>query len=349
MKYRNLGGSDLKVSQICLGSMTWGEQNTQAQAHAQIEMALEHGVNFIDVAEMYPVPGKAETQGRTEAYLGHWLSQGSNRSKVIVATKCTGPSRPMDWIRGENNRVDRANLTAALEGSLRRLQTDCVDLYQIHWPERVVNNFGRLNYKHDAEYFAQSTPILETLEVLAEFQASGKIRHFGVSNETPWGLMQYLRHAETQGLPRIVSLQNPLSLLNRTLEIGISEILHQENIGLMAYSTLAFGWLTGKYDQGAVPADSRLALFPRFNGRYNKPHVFKAAQIYNDLARSWGMSPAQMALAWVNQQDYVCSNIIGATDLMQLRENLLALELVLSEEQLAHIDALQQELGSPAP
>lgn len=349
MKYRKLGSSDLEVSQICLGTMTWGEQNSEAEAHAQIECALEAGVNFIDAAEMYPVPGKAETQGRTEEILGTWLAQGQNRDKVLVATKCTGPSKPMHWIRGESNRVDRANLTAAIEGSLRRLQTDHIDLYQIHWPERVVNNFGRLNYKHDEQYFQQSTPILETLEVLAEFQSRGLIRHFGVSNETPWGLMQYLRHAELQGLPKIVSLQNPLSLLNRTLEIGISEVLYQENIGLMAYSTLAFGWLTGKYDGGQIPADSRLGLFPRFNMRYDKPQVFAAAERYNALAHSWGLSPAQMALAWVNQQDYVCSNIIGATTLGQLRENLASLNVVLSEEQCAQIDALQAELGSPAP
>lgn len=349
MQYRSLGTSDLKVSQICLGSMTWGQQNTESEGHDQIDLALDHGVNFIDVAEMYPVPGKAETQGRTEEILGTWLAKPGNRPKVVFATKVTGPSRPMHWIRGENNRLDEANLRDALEGSLRRLQTDCIDLYQIHWPERVVNNFGRLNYQHDAEYFAQSTPIAETLRVMGEFIKEGKIRHVGISNETPWGIMKYLQAAENLGLPKVVSLQNPLNLLNRTLEIGISEILHQEQIGLMAYSTLAFGWLTGKYDQGARPANSRLALFERFNGRYDKPHVYAAAEAYNALAKSWGLTPAQMALAWVNQRDYVCSNIIGATTLEQLRENLDSLNVILSEEQLKKIDEIQAVLGNPAP
>jgi aryl-alcohol dehydrogenase-like predicted oxidoreductase len=349
MQYRQLGHSDLIVSQLCLGTMTWGEQNTAPQAHAQIDFALERGINFLDAAEMYPVPGKAETQGRTEEIIGEWLRKTGKRSEVLLATKVTGPSRPMHWIRGEENKLDRANIRAALEGSLQRLGVDCVDLYQVHWPERPVNNFGRLNYP-GSEAALSATPIQDTLAALHELVQEGKIRWIGLSNETPWGITEYLRAARETGLSRVVSLQNPMNLLNRTLEIGISEVLHRENIGLLPYSTLAFGWLTGKYDRGARPARSRLGeIGERFNGRYFKDHIFAAAEQYNDLARSWGISPAQMALAWINQHPAVTSNIIGATTLEQLAENIGSLDIHLDQDQLNAIDALQAVLGNPAP
>ncbi len=346
MQKRQLGHSDLWVSPLCLGTMTWGEQNTQAEAHAQIDMALEYGVNFIDVAEMYPVPGKIDTQGATESILGEWLKTPSNRSQVVVATKVTGPSKPMYWIRGEDNKLDAQNITEALHGSLKRLQVDTIDLYQVHWPERLVNNFGRLNFPIQNN---ESTPIFKTLETLSEFVRQGKIRNIGISNETPWGIMQYLQAAKDLGLEKIVSLQNPFNLLNRTLEQGISEVLIQEKISLMAYSTLAFGWLTGKYDHNQRPEGTRLQLFERFCARYNKDIAFKAALAYNDLARSIGISPAQMALAWINQHPVVTSNIIGATTLAQLKENLESPSIKLDESTLNAIDALQAQFGSPAP
>ncbi|MFM0751876.1 NADP(H)-dependent aldo-keto reductase [Paraburkholderia strydomiana] len=350
MEYRRLGDSDVQVSLIGLGTMTWGEQNTEQDAHAQIDYALDHGVNLIDTAEMYPVPPRAETQGSTERFIGTWLAKHrSAREKIVLATKIAGPARQPHnprHIRGETNQFDRKNLTEALNDSLKRLQTDYVDLYQLHWPDRNTMTFGRPAYPWvDDEY---TVPIDETLSVLAEFVKAGKVRHVGVSNETPWGVAQFLRASEKLGLPRIVSIQNPYSLLNRTYEVGLSEYAHRDNIGLLAYSPLAFGWLSGKYEGGARPAGARISLFERFQ-RYSKPQAIQATTRYVELAKRHHMSPAQLALAFVNSRPFVTSNLIGATSLDQLKENIASVDVKLSQDVLDEIDALHQLQPNPAP
>ncbi|MFM0492442.1 NADP(H)-dependent aldo-keto reductase [Paraburkholderia caledonica] len=350
MEYRRLGDSDVQVSLIGLGTMTWGEQNTEQDAHAQIDYALDHGVNLIDTAEMYPVPPRAETQGSTERFIGTWLAKHrSAREKIVLATKIAGPARQPHnprHIRGETNQFDRKNLTEALNDSLKRLQTDYVDLYQLHWPDRNTMTFGRPAYPWvDDEY---TVPIDETLSVLADFVKAGKVRHVGVSNETPWGVAQFLRASEKLGLPRIVSIQNPYSLLNRTYEAGLSEYAHRDNIGLLAYSPLAFGWLSGKYEGGARPAGARISLFERFQ-RYSKPQAIQATTRYVELAKRHRMSPAQLALAFVNSRPFVTSNLIGATSLDQLKENIASVDVKLSQDVLEEIDALHQLQPNPAP
>jgi aryl-alcohol dehydrogenase-like predicted oxidoreductase len=350
MEYRRLGDSDVQVSLIGLGTMTWGEQNTEQDAHAQIDYALDHGVNLIDTAEMYPVPPRAETQGSTERFIGTWLAKHrSAREKIVLATKIAGPARQPHnprHIRGETNQFDRKNLTEALNDSLKRLQTDYVDLYQLHWPDRNTMTFGRPAYPWvDDEY---TVPIDETLSVLADFVKAGKVRHVGVSNETPWGVAQFLRASEKLGLPRIVSIQNPYSLLNRTYEAGLSEYAHRDNIGLLAYSPLAFGWLSGKYEGGARPAGARISLFERFQ-RYSKPQAIQATTRYVELAKRHRLSPAQLALAFVNSRPFVTSNLIGATSLDQLKENIASVDVKLPQDVLDEIDALHQMQPNPAP
>ena len=348
MQYRQLGHTDIKVSAITLGTMTWGEQNTEADAHAQLEAATDYGVNLIDAAEMYPVPPRPETQGLTERYLGTWLKKSGKRDKLVIATKAAGPARmPHNprHVRGGHTNFDRKGLTEALHGNLERLQTDYIDIYQLHWPDRSVNIFGRLNYVHMEE---DTVPIEETLSVLADFVKEGKIRHIGVSNETPWGVAQFLRAAEKLNLPRIVSIQNPYNLLNRTFEIGLSEFVHREHISLLAYSPLAFGVLTGKYLNGARPEGARLSLYARF-ARYSNPQAEKAAQEYIALARKHDIEPSQLALAYVNSRPFVTSNIIGATTLEQLQSNLNSIHVTLSDEILAEIDAIHTCQPNPAP
>ncbi len=349
MQYRELGQSNLKVSPITLGTMTWGEQNTEADAHAQIDMALDHGVNLIDTAEMYPVPPRAETQGLTERYLGSWLKKSGNRERVMVATKATGPARKPHnprHVRGGINNFDRKGLTEALNGSLERLQTDYVDLYQLHWPDRSVNSFGTLNYAHHAD--EDTVAIEETLAILADFIQAGKIRHIGISNETPWGMAQFLRATEKFNLPRIATIQNPYSLLNRVFEISHSEFSYREHVGLLAYSPLAFGVLTGKYLNGARPVGARLSLFERFQ-RYNNPQVERVIGDYVALAKKHGLDPAQMALAFVNSRGFVTSNIIGATTLSQLQSNLDSINITLTDDILQEIDAIHTRQPNPAP
>jgi len=350
MEYRRLGDSDVQVSLIGLGTMTWGEQNNEQEAHAQIDYALDHGVNLIDTAEMYPVPPRAETQGSTERYIGTWLAQHrSAREKIVLATKIAGPARQPHnprHIRGEGNQFDRKNLEEALNDSLKRLQTDYVDLYQLHWPDRSTMTFGRPSYPWVDD--AYTVPIEETLSVLGEFVKAGKVRHIGVSNETPWGVAQFLRVAEKLGLPRIVSIQNPYSLVNRTYEVGLSEYAHRDNIGLLAYSPLAFGWLSGKYEGGARPAGARISLYERF-ARYSKPQAVQATTRYVELAKRHGMTPAQFALAFVNSRPFVTSNLIGATSLEQLKENIASAEVTLSADVLAEIDQLHELQPNPAP
>ncbi|ABC38955.1 NADP(H)-dependent aldo-keto reductase [Burkholderia thailandensis] len=350
MEYRTLGDSGVKVSLIGLGTMTWGEQNTESDAHAQLDYAIDQGVTLIDTAEMYPVPPKADTQGRTEAYLGRWLAKRpALREKLTIATKIAGPARQPHnptHIRGAGNQFDRKNLTEALDGSLKRLRTDYVDLYQLHWPDRSTTTFGRPAYPWIDDPY--TVPIEETLAVLGDFVKAGKVRHIGVSNETPWGVAQFLHAAEKLGLPRIVGIQNPYSLLNRTFENGLSEFSHRERIGLLAYSPLAFGWLSGKYEGGARPEGARITRFERFQ-RYSRPHAVQATSRYVALAKRHGLSPAQLALAFVNSRPFVTSNLIGATSLEQLRENIASVGVKLSPEILAEIDALHEQQPNPAP
>lgn len=350
MEYRTLGTARVPVSLIGLGTMTWGEQNTESEAHAQLDYALGRGVTLIDAAEMYPVPPKPETQGRTEQYIGTWLAKHpAVRDKLVLATKIAGPARQPHnprHIRSAGNQFDRKNLTEALDGSLARLQTDYIDLYQLHWPDRSTTTFGRPVYPWvDDEY---TVPIDETLEVLAEFVKAGKVRQIGVSNETPWGVAQFLQAADKHGLPRIASIQNPYSLLNRSFETGLSEFSHRDGIGLLAYSPLGFGWLTGKYEGGARPAGARITLFERFQ-RYSKPHAQQATARYVELAKRHGLSPAQMAIAFVNSRPFTVSTLIGATSLDQLKENIDSVDVKLSPEVLAEIDALHELQPNPAP
>lgn len=347
MEYRQLGTSNLKVSQICLGTMTFGEQNTVVDATEQLDFALGQGVNFIDCAEMYPVPPRPETQGRAEAYIGKWLSARGGRDKVIIATKVTG--------RGEANsgvghlrsgpRLSRDQILKACDDSLKRLGTDYIDLYQVHWPERQTNFFGCLGYQHGGD---DGIAIPETLGALEELVKAGKVRQIGVSNETPWGMYEYLKESVVYGKPRIVSIQNPYNLLNRTFEVGCAEISIREQCGLLAYSPLAFGVLSGKYLGGEKPAGARLTLYERFQ-RYTGEGALAATEAYVELARQFGLDPAQMALAFVNQQPFVTSNIIGATTMEQLRSNLASVRLQLDKEQLAAIGAIQQRNPNPAP
>jgi len=344
MQYNKLPHSTLELSKICLGTMTFGEQNTEQEAFSQLDYALERGVNFIDTAEMYPVPPKANTQGLTEQYIGNWLAKSGKREKVVLATKIAGP-RNVPYIR-ENMSLDRKNIHLAIDDSLKRLQTDYVDLYQLHWPQRQTNCFGQLNYPYPDEQ--EEVTLIETLEALAELIKAGKVRYIGVSNETPWGVMTLLRLAEKHELPRIVSIQNPYNLLNRSFEVGLSEVSHYEGVQLLAYSPLAFGCLSGKYLNDARPNGARCSLFERFV-RYFTPQGIEATQAYVNLAREHGLDPAQMALAFVNQRPFVASNIIGATNLEQLKSNIDSLDVVLTDELLQGIQEIGTTYSNPCP
>jgi len=350
MKYRQLGASGIEVSQIALGTMTWGEQNSQAQAHQQLDAALALGVNFIDTAEMYPVPPRPETAGRTETYIGNWLAERpSRRQSIVLATKAAGPTRTASrpsHLRGGRLAFNLTNLTEALEDSLRRLRTDYVDLYQLHWPDRSTNYFGQMGYQHVAD--EQTVPIEETLRALENLMRAGKIRAIGVSNETPWGVARFLQAAQAEGLPKIVSIQNPYNLVNRIFEIGLAEFAHRENVGLLAYSPLAFGWLSGKLLAGARPANARVSLFERF-ARYSGEATEAAVTQYVRLFRRHGIDPAQGALAYVNSRSFLTSNVIGATTLEQLHANVASLKVELPDEVLTAIEAIHQRLPNPAP
>ena len=346
MILRQLGRTDIRVSALCLGTMTWGEQNSEAEAHAQLDAALEAGVNFIDTAEMYPVPPKAKTYGLTERYIGNWLAKRGNRDKVVLATKVLGRSDSLTYMRDGHACLDRKNIEAAVTDSLQRLQTDYIDLYQLHWPDRQTNCFGQLGYAAAAE--EHTVPIGETLQVLGDLVAAGKVRCIGLSNETPWGVMTFLKLAEQLDLPRVVSIQNPYNLLNRTFEIGLAEIAHREDVGLLPYSPMAFGVLSGKYLNNARPAGARLTLFKRFS-RYTNPMGIKATKAYVALAREHGLDPAQMALAFVTHRPFVTSNIIGATSLEQLRANLGSADLEPSQAVLEGIEAIHTKHPNPCP
>lgn len=342
---RLLGKTDLKVSSICLGTMTFGQQNTQADAHEQISYALEAGVNFLDTAELYAIPAKAETQGLTETYIGTWFKKTRMRDRWVVATKIAGPAAHLSYIRG-GSRFTRAHIRQACEDSLKRLQTDYIDLYQLHWPDRSTNIFGQLGFEVPSE--EQMTPVEETLEALNELVQEGKVRHLGLSNETPWGAMTFLQLAELRGWPRMVSVQNPYNLLNRTFEIGMAEVSYREKLGLLAYSPLAFGVLSGKYLHGQKPANGRLTLFKEFP-RYSSPQATSATEAYVRLAQKYELDPAQMALAFVTSRPFVTSNIIGATTIAQLKTNIESHDLVFSEDLLRELQSIHLSQHSPAP
>ncbi|WP_325893828.1 NADP(H)-dependent aldo-keto reductase [Grimontia sp. NTOU-MAR1] len=344
MQYHTLPHTNLEVSKICLGTMTYGQQNTEADAHQQLDFALNRGVNFIDTAEMYSVPPTPETQGLTEQYIGTWLQKSGKRDKVIIATKVAGP-RGVPYIR-ENMSLDRRNVRQAVDNSLARLQTDYIDLYQVHWPQRHVNSFGELNYDHQDEN--SGVTLLDTLDALAELVREGKIRHIGVSNETPWGVMSYLRLAEKHSLPRIVSIQNPYNLLNRSFEVGLSEISHLEGVELLAYSPLAFGILSGKYINGAKPEGARCTRWERFS-RYFTEQGQAATQAYVHLAKEFAIAPAQMALAYVNTRSFVASNIIGATTMEQLKSNIDSIDVELPQDLLKRIEEIGKQYSNPCP
>ncbi len=342
MEYRTLTHTDLKISLICLGTMTWGEQNTEAQAHEQMDYAISQGVTFWDTAEMYPVPPKADTQGRTEQYIGTWFKKTGKRKQIVLATKVTGAGTA--HLRG-GSKLDRKSVLSACDDNLRRLQTDYIDLYQIHWPQRSTNFFGRLGYEQTE---APPVTIDETLGALDELVKQGKVRHVGISNETPWGVHEYLRASSQHQYVRIASIQNPYSLLNRSFEIGLAEFAHRENLGLLAYSPLGFGVLSGKYLDGQRPADGRVTMYARFS-RYSNPQSDLATAEYVALARKNGLDPAQMALAFVQSRPFVASTIIGATTMPQLRSNIASADLKLSVDVLSAIDKIHQRYTIPCP
>lgn len=346
MKYNKLGTTGLDVSVICLGTMTFGEQNTEAEAHEQLDYALDNGVNFIDTAELYAVPSTKENNGVTEKYIGTWLKNRADRDKIVLGTKIAGPSPNLTYIRPELN-FSKEQINTAVEGSLRRLQTDYIDLYQLHWPERKVNFFGKRGYSHSANdpWEDNFHSILETMESLVK---AGKIRHFGISNETPWGLMRFIQLAEKHGLPRCVSIQNPYSLLNRTFEVGLAETAIREQTGLLAYSPMAFGLLSGKYHKKQDTETSRLNRF-KVMARYNGENSYKATEAYLKIAEKHGLSLAQMALQFINTRPFITSNIIGATTMEQLKENITSTEVDLSKEILKEIEAVHELIPNPAP
>ncbi len=347
MHYRKLGRTGLQVSQICLGTMTFGEQNNAAEAHAQLDYAVDQGINFIDTAELYPIPPAAGTYGKTEEIIGKWLQKSGRRDEIILASKVCGPAA--DWlphIRGGLTRLDRHNITKAIEGSLKRLKTDYLDLYQLHWPDRKTNYFGRLGYVHDPD--DRPIPIIETLQLLNDLVKDGKIRHIGLSNETPWGVMRYIQLADCMAMQRVVSIQNPYSLINRTFEIGLAEIAHREDVGLLAYSPLGFGVLSGKYLDGTATKKARINKWPHYD-RYSNEQARAATGEYIQLARDHNLDPAQMALAFVNSRPFVTSTIIGATNMEQLQHNISSAAIELPSTILDGIEAIHRRHPNPSP
>ncbi|MFN8284863.1 MAG: NADP(H)-dependent aldo-keto reductase [Chitinophagales bacterium] len=347
MQYTLLPNTDIKVSKICLGTMTWGQQNTEAEGHEQLNYAIEErGINFMDTAEMYSVPAKAETQGSTEKIIGTWLSKRKKRDDIILASKVCGPSANLAHI-GTGPKFNKENITRALHASLARLQTDYIDLYQLHWPERPTNYFGALGYTHTSDDAV--TDFVETLNVLNDFIQQGKIRYIGISNETPWGTMQYLNTAEKYNLPKVSTIQNPYNLVNRTYEIGLAELGIRENVGLLAYSPLAAGLLSNKYLNGQRPEGARFTLWPNYFTRYAHPNTMKAVEKYAALANDHQLSLVQMSLAYVNTRRFLTANIIGATTMAQLKENIDSIDVVLSEDVLKEIQKIHLEFPNPAP
>ena len=352
MKKVQLGTSDLQVTPVCLGTMTFGEQVGEAAAHAILDRSLERGINFLDTAEMYAVPARLETCGATETIIGNWLARHPGvRQRLVVATKVAGPSRGMPWIRASNG-MTAPDIIASCEGSLRRLQTDVIDLYQIHWPERHVPAFGSLCY--DPAQERTMTSIHEQLEALGRLVSQGKVRHIGLSNESPYGVHEFVRLAEQHGLPRVASVQNPYCLINRTVENGLDETIHRLDVSLLAYSPLGFGLLTGKYDLSGIegadaPQDGRIARYESVRKqRWGRPDALAAARRYNQLARDNGLSPTQMALAFCYTKWQVASTIIGVTSAAQLDEDLDAFGTILATEVLEAIDRIRWDIRDPA-
>lgn len=345
IQYAQLGSSDLKVSNICLGTMTFGQQNTKQEAHQQLDYAFDQGINFIDTAEMYPVPPRENTAYFTETIVGQWI-QNNPRDKIILATKAAGSARGMPWVRGGNHSFNRSNLRHALEGSLKRLKTDYIDLYQLHWPERNTPTFGQ--YLFDPDQEREFTSFVETLEALDELVKEGKIRHIGLSNEWPWGLMKFLNASEQKSLPRIVSMQNAYNLINRTYDTSLREIGYRENVPLLAYSPMAFGHLSAKYIDGSQ-AKGRVNIFAGFAQRYEKPSVEPAIQAYTDLAKTLQISPATLALAFTYSRWFCASTIIGATTMAQLKENIDAINFEWNSDIEEAIEAIHLRFFNPAP
>ena len=344
MEFRKLGNTDIEVSVICLGTMTYGEQNTESDAHEQLNYAVSQGINFIDTAEMYAVPARAETQGKTEKYIGTWLKSQGKRENLILATKIAGPGPYTAHIR-ESKDFTADSISHAIEGSLRRLQTDYIDLYQLHWPARRTNFFGVRGYSKLDRW---ENNIQKVLEGLQDQVKAGKIRYIGISNETPWGLMEYLRMSEKYDLPKLVTIQNPYNLLNRTFEVGLAEMSIRENVGLIAYSPMAFGLLSGKFHNSTDTPMDRINKFPTMS-RYKSQQCYDATTKYIEIAEKHGITPAEMSLAWVNQQQFVTANIIGATTLKQLKENVGSIHTNLSEECIKEINAVHEMIPNPAP
>ena len=343
MEYNILPNSNIKVSKICLGTMTWGRQNNQQEAFDQMDCSIDKGVNFFDTAELYPVPATPDKYAITEEIIGNWFKQSKKRDKIILATKIAGPGDYTAHIRKTGFKGN--SIENALDGSLKRLKTDYVDLYQLHWPERITNTFGNRNYQYFNDSWEDNFEFI--LEKLKELIKIGKIRHIGLSNENPWGIMKFLEYSK-QELPKMITVQNPYSLLNRLFEVGSSEICKRENIGLLAYSPLGFGILTGKYFNGKMPKNSRLDLFPTLK-RYSNENSIKAAKLYEEVAKKHNLSLTHLSLSFVNDRPFVTSNIIGATNLEQLKENIESVNIKLSDEIISEINSINNKIPNPSP
>ena len=345
MKYTTLPNSDIKISKICLGTMTFGQQNTESEGHAQMDYALEKGINFFDTAEMYSVPARQETYGSTEKIIGTWFKKTGKREEIVLASKIAGPNPNFKYMRDKND-FSAASITHALEHSLKRLQTDYIDVYQLHWPERKTNYFGQRGFKVQEDAWEDNIyAVLETLDGLIK---QGKINHIGLSNETPWGIMRFLEESKYRNLPRIKTIQNPYSLLNRTFEVGSAEVCIRENLGLLAYSPLAFGVLSGKFLTGESHPNARIKLFPQFS-RYSSAQSTEATRLYQEIAHKNGLTLTELSLAFVTQQAFVTSTIIGATTMEQLKENIDTIKISLSDEIVKQIDEVQAIIPNPAP
>lgn len=345
MKYTTLPNTDIKVSKICLGTMTFGQQNTEAEAHDQLDFALQHGVNFIDTAEMYSTPARAETYGATEKMIGNWFKKSGKRDAVVLATKIGGPNRGLEYMRDDLH-FNAKTLALSIDKSLQRLQTDYIDLYQLHWPERKSNMFGQRGFKMQEDAWQDN--IQQVLEALQELIRQGKIKTIGVSNETPWGLMRFMEESRKHQFPKMITIQNPYSLLNRTFEVGLSEVCHRENVGLLAYSPLAFGVLSGKFLTGVALPKARINLFPQFS-RYNSENTREASKRYLQVAQDFGLTLTELSLAFIAQQPFVTSTIIGATNLEQLQENINTIQVELTPTILQAIEEVQNSIPDPAP
>ena len=345
MNFKKLGNTDLKVSTICLGTMTWGEQNSQKEAFEQMNYSVDQGINFFDTAELYAIPPNKKTYGKTEEIIGNWFEQKNNREKIILATKISGPGP--SWIRGGGLQYTKENIEKSVNDSLKRLKTDFIDLFQLHWPERNTNYFGKLGYEHKEE--KKWNDFKSILEILKKIIDQGKIRYIGLSNETAWGLSKFLEISKSFNLPKMMSVQNPYNLLNRTYEVGLAEISIREKSGLLAYSPLAFGFLSGKYRNNNLPDKSRMKLFGEFFSRYKSDNSIKAIEDYYKIAKKYNLSLAQMSLAFINSRTFVTSNIIGATTMKQLKENLASINIKINKEIIEEINSIHKNIPNPAP